>query len=80
MQKLNNFEKHKPILSFFCRMLFLIGLGFGDCKDITVRGLEAVRQSSKVYLEAYTSILTVGAEELVSLFAFSFIYIYTKHT
>ncbi|XP_022646936.1 diphthine methyl ester synthase-like isoform X2 [Varroa destructor] len=54
-------------------MLFLIGLGFGDCKDITVRGLEAVRQSSKVYLEAYTSILTVGAEELEKYYGKSII-------
>uniref|UniRef100_A0A672QEY1 diphthine methyl ester synthase n=1 Tax=Sinocyclocheilus grahami TaxID=75366 RepID=A0A672QEY1_SINGR len=45
-------------------MLYLIGLGLGDVKDITVKGLEIVRQCSRVYLEAYTSILTVGKEAL----------------
>ena len=46
--------------------LYLIGLGLGDAKDITVRGLEIVRKAQHVYLEAYTSILTVGKEALVS--------------
>lgn len=46
-------------------MLYLIGLGLSDEKDITVRGLEAVRGSTRVYLEAYTSILGVGKERLV---------------
>ncbi|XP_015263235.1 PREDICTED: diphthine methyl ester synthase [Gekko japonicus] len=45
-------------------MLYLIGLGLGDAKDITVKGLEVVQQCSRVYLEAYTSILTVGKEAL----------------
>lgn len=46
-------------------MLYLIGLGLGDAKDITVKGLEVVRRCSRVYLEAYTSVLTVGKEALV---------------
>ncbi|KAA0712158.1 Diphthine methyl ester synthase [Triplophysa tibetana] len=45
-------------------MLYFIGLGLGDAKDITVKGLEIIRQCSRVYLEAYTSILTVGKEGL----------------
>ncbi|XP_029473921.1 diphthine methyl ester synthase isoform X1 [Rhinatrema bivittatum] len=45
-------------------MLYLIGLGLGDAKDITVKGLEIVKQCSRVYLEAYTSVLTVGKEAL----------------
>eukprot|EP00088_Acartia_fossae_P031658 TRINITY_DN3249_c0_g1_i1.p1 TRINITY_DN3249_c0_g1~~TRINITY_DN3249_c0_g1_i1.p1 ORF type:complete len:286 (-),score=54.30 TRINITY_DN3249_c0_g1_i1:1-819(-) len=45
-------------------MLYFIGLGLGDAKDITVRGLELVKQSERVYLEHYTSILTCGKEEL----------------
>lgn len=49
-------------------MLYLIGLGLGDATDITVKGLEAVRKSKHVYLEAYTSILTVGKEALVNRF------------
>lgn len=47
-------------------MLYLIGLGLGDATDITVKGLQAVRSCSRIYLEAYTSILTVGKEALVS--------------
>ncbi|KAK3089504.1 hypothetical protein FSP39_004138 [Pinctada imbricata] len=46
-------------------MFYLIGLGLGDAKDITVKGLETVRKCSRIYLEAYTSILTVGKEALV---------------
>ena len=49
-------------------MLYLVGLGLGDAKDITARGLEIVKRASRVYLEAYTSILTVGKEELVTMF------------
>lgn len=45
-------------------MLYLIGLGLGDATDITVKGLRAVKSCSRVYLEAYTSILTVGKEAL----------------
>ncbi|RFU30571.1 hypothetical protein B7463_g5786, partial [Scytalidium lignicola] len=40
-------------------MLYLVGLGLSDETDITVRGLEIVRKASRVYLEAYTSILLV---------------------
>ena len=47
-------------------MLYFIGLGLGDVEDITVKGLKIVRDCSRVYLEAYTSILTVGKEELAS--------------
>ena len=48
-----------------CEMLYLVGLGLGDARDITARGLEIVKRASRVYLEAYTSILTVGRDELV---------------
>jgi len=36
----------------------VIGLGLGDAKDITVRGLEIVKRAKRVYLEAYTAILS----------------------
>lgn len=49
-------------------MLYLVGLGLGDAKDITVKGLEIVKQSKRVYLEAYTSILTVGKEALENFY------------
>jgi len=46
-------------------MLYLMGLELCDATDITVKGLEVVRKASRVYLEAYASILTVGKEALV---------------
>lgn len=45
--------------------LALVGLGLGDERDITVRGLETVRAADLVYLEAYTSVLGVNKEKLV---------------
>ncbi|XP_061539783.1 diphthine methyl ester synthase isoform X2 [Phycodurus eques] len=45
-------------------MLYLVGLGLGDALDITVKGLQVVRKCSRVYLEAYTSMLTVGKDAL----------------
>lgn len=47
-------------------MLYLIGLGLGDAKDITVKGLEIVKSAKQVFLESYTSVLSVGKEALVS--------------
>mmetsp|Transcript_24902 Transcript_24902/g.23908 ORF Transcript_24902/g.23908 Transcript_24902/m.23908 type:complete len:321 (-) Transcript_24902:90-1052(-) len=44
--------------------LYVIGLGLGDEKDVTVRGLEAIRSSDLVFLEAYTSILSVDVKKL----------------
>ena len=49
-------------------MLFFIGLGLGDEKDITVKGLEAVKSCEKVFLEGYTSILGVDKEALEKFF------------
>jgi len=46
-------------------MLYLIGLGLSDETDITIKGLEIVRKASRVYLEAYTSILLVDKDILV---------------
>jgi len=45
-------------------MLYFIGLGLGDAKDITVKGLEIVKKCKRVYLEHYTSILTCGKDAL----------------
>lgn len=47
-------------------MLYVIGLGLGDVKDITVKGLEIVKRCELIYLENYTSILTCGKEEMVN--------------
>ena len=50
---------------WFKKMLYFVGLGLGDATDITVKGLDVVKNAKRVYLEAYTSILTVGKEALV---------------
>jgi len=44
--------------------LFIIGIGLNDEKDITLRGLELVKQADKVYLETYTSIMQVSIDRL----------------
>ncbi|CCH59930.1 hypothetical protein TBLA_0C01150 [Henningerozyma blattae CBS 6284] len=44
-------------------MLYLVGLGLSYKSDITVRGLEAVRNCSRIYLEHYTSILMAASLE-----------------
>jgi len=54
-------------------MLYLIGVGLGDERDITVRGLDAVRSSDKVYLEYYTSILGVNHSKLEEFYGKSIV-------
>ncbi|WVO22753.1 diphthine synthase [Cryptococcus decagattii] len=49
-------------------MFYVIGLGLSDEKDITVKGLEAVKGSERVYLESYTSILMVEKEKLEAFY------------
>ncbi|MBR9690350.1 diphthine synthase [Candidatus Woesearchaeota archaeon] len=44
--------------------LYMIGLGLYDEKDITVRGLEIIKKCDYVYLESYTSVLSVPASKL----------------
>ena len=46
----------------------MIGLGLSDEKDITIKGMEAVKASSKVYLEMYTAILMISNERLAEFF------------
>lgn len=46
-------------------MFYIIGLGLGDAKDVSVKGLEIIKACERVYLEAYTSILTCGQSALV---------------
>ena len=55
-------------------MLYLVGLGLGDAKDITVKGLEIVKNADLVFLEAYTSVLCVGQQVLVRKWKNSAIY------
>ena len=39
--------------------LYMIGLGLGDEKDISIKGLEIVKRCKKVFLEIYTSKLSI---------------------
>ena len=39
-------------------MLTFIGIGLYDEKDISIKGLEAVRAADRVYIEFYTSTLS----------------------
>lgn len=54
-------SRKKPLLN-------IIGLGLGDQNDITLNALNAVRASSKVFLEKYTSILGVDSSALSLLY------------
>lgn len=38
-------------------VLYLIGLGLGDEKDITLKGLEVLKIADFIYLEHYTSVI-----------------------
>jgi hypothetical protein len=55
----------EPHLKHPSTMLFLIGLGLGDENDVTVKGANAIRSCSKVFLEMYTSVLGVDVKKLV---------------
>ncbi len=45
-------------------MLYFIGIGLNDEKDITIKGLEAVKKSDEIFLDTYTSKLQVPVERL----------------
>jgi diphthine methyl ester synthase len=49
-------------------MLYIIGLGLGDEKSISLEGLEAVKNCDKIYLEFYTSRLQCDVSDLEKLF------------
>jgi len=46
----------------------MIGLGMHDEKDITLKGLEAVKRCDSVYLEIYTSLIDSSLEDLEELY------------
>lgn len=50
-------------------MFTLVGLGLGDASDITIKGMEAVKEADIVFLEAYTSFLiNSNAAELTTIY------------
>nr|XP_009858689.1 diphthine methyl ester synthase-like isoform X1 [Ciona intestinalis] len=54
-------------------VFYLIGLGLGNPEDVTVKGLKAIKSADRVYLEAYTSILTCGKSALEEFYGRSII-------
>ena len=50
-------------------MLYLIGLGIGDEKDISLRGIEACKKAEKVFLELYTCPLKIDISYLENYIA-----------
>ncbi|KAK4613398.1 Diphthine methyl ester synthase [Fulvia fulva] len=54
-------------------MLYIIGLGLADERDISTKGLEIVKRAERVYLEAYTAVLLVEKEQLEAYYGRSVI-------
>ena len=48
-------------------MLYMIGIGLGNEKDITLNQLEIIKNSDLVYLESYTSMLNFDIKDLEKL-------------
>ncbi len=48
--------------------LYMIGLGLNDEKDISIKGVEAIKKCKYVYLEGYTSRLSCSVKELEKLY------------
>lgn len=48
--------------------LYLISLGLNDEKDISLKGLDAIKKCEEVYLENYTSFLQVSKSKLEKLY------------
>ena len=74
MRALTIVDRSTVFWGFACKtelreMLYLIGLGLCDERDITLRGLDAVKECDYVYLEAYTSTLGVDPEKLSALYS-----------
>ncbi len=46
-------------------MLYLVGLGLWDERDITLKGLETVKSCKRVYLESYTDALGGASKEKI---------------
>ena len=61
-------ENVKFIQILAIMVLYIVGLGLGDEKDITVRGLEAVKTCERLYLEFYTSILGIDNAKLEAFY------------
>ena len=45
-------------------VFYLIGLGLSSPEDISLKGLKAIQNAKRVYLEMYTAILMAQKEEI----------------
>ena len=45
-------------------VLHIIGIGLNDYKDITLKGLEAIKSCDKLYLEYYTCKYNSSIDEM----------------
>ena len=45
-------------------MIYFIGIGISNIKDISLRGLEAIEKCEKIYLENYTNFFESNIEEI----------------
>lgn len=57
-------KKDLPQLGNF----YLVGLGLGQPEDVTIQGQKLIKESNKVFLEGYTSIMLGGKEKLENFF------------
>ena len=49
-------------------VFYLIGLGLSSPEDISLKGLKAIRNAKRVYLEMYTAILMAKKEEIEAVY------------
>lgn len=48
-------------------MLYIIGTGLNDCKDISIRSLEILKEADEIYQECYTCIQNADFREIEKL-------------
>ncbi len=48
--------------------LYIVGIGLNDEKDISIKGFEAVKKCSKIFLEIYTSVLQCDISKIEKLY------------
>jgi len=64
MKDNQNIYKFNPLV---VKMLYLIGLGLGNEKDLTLNSIEVLKNCKYIYLESYTSKINFNIENLEKL-------------
>ena len=49
--------------------IYFISLGLGDENDISIKGMNAIKQCDYLYLDIYTSILSISKEKLEACYS-----------